>query len=179
MTPILVALIGAIGTIVAALIGRKREEDRPKAKQDVAPQAEKPRRLPPTPRPALVFTSIFAAGIAITAIAVALWPRTVDTRYEPRSANVEYDASEPGSVFAVVRADPAHRSVQIDGVIGDEIVATTMAQDATVPGVPSIGSTSLFFPVSKGQKWRLQTQEQNKSNVVVKWCTTRTKMLSW
>jgi hypothetical protein len=136
MTPILVALIGAIGTIVAAFFGRKREEDRPAAKQEVAPPDEKPRSLAPTPRPALVFTSIFAAGIAITAITVALWPRTVDTRYESRSANVEYDAAEPGSVFAVVRADPSHRSVQIDGFIGDEIVATTMAQDATCSGCP-------------------------------------------
>jgi hypothetical protein len=179
MTPIVVALIGAIGTIVAAFFGRKREENRPSAKQEVAPQTEGSRRIAPTPRPSLVFACIFGAGIGLTALAVALWPRTVETLYEARGANAEYDALETGWVFAIARADPSHRSVKIDGRIGSEIVATTMAQDATVPGVPSIGSTSLVFPVSKGQKWRIETERANETNVLVKLCTTRTKMLSW
>jgi hypothetical protein len=92
---------------------------------------------------------------------------------ESKTANVPYEAADTGFVFALASADPSHRSVQIQGFIGTELVASTMAQDSTVPGVPSIGDTSFAMPVPKGSKWIVKTEEKNTARVLVKWFVSR------
>ena len=152
MTPIIVALIGAAATITAAFFGRKREETRASTDDTATSRPMGPSSGTPTPRPALVFACILALGIAVTAVVVGLLPRDIETTFEPRRPNVEYQERETGFVFAVAKATGKNRRVAIDGFIGAESVASTAAQDATVPGVPSITSTSFVMPVSKGQK---------------------------
>ena len=66
---IIVALIGACASIVAALLGREKEKKRPN-------QTETAQRSAPSSRPTLVFISTLATGLAITAFAIALlWSR--------------------------------------------------------------------------------------------------------
>jgi hypothetical protein len=99
-----------------------------------------------------------------------------DTVLESKTANVEYQAHEAGFVFALARADTKHRSVQIQGFIGPEVVASTMAQDAEAPGVPSIGDTSFAMPVPKDSKWKVETTKENAAQVQVKWFVTRPRI---
>lgn len=67
-TEITVAAIGAAASIFAAFLAREQEKKRPKtgAKSSSTP----------SPRPTLVFTAIVAAGLALTAMVIAIfWPR--------------------------------------------------------------------------------------------------------
>jgi hypothetical protein len=101
---------------------------------------------------------------------------TQDAVLESKTANVPYEAHETGFVFALASADQKHRSVGIQGFIGTELVASTMAQDASVPGVPSIGDTSFAMPVPKGSKWMVKTEEANTRTVLVKWFVIRSEL---
>ena len=66
-TEITVTLIGAIATIIAALIARESEKK---------PKPQSKTGAVPTPRPTLVFVAFLATGLAITAIVIAIfWPR--------------------------------------------------------------------------------------------------------
>jgi hypothetical protein len=46
--------------------------------------------------PRLVLACIFALGIAVTAIAVALWPMNIETTFEERKPNQYYEARDSG-----------------------------------------------------------------------------------
>lgn len=89
MTPeIIVAIIGAVATILTAWLGRKNEEERPEKEKQKAKETAR-RRPPnasgveptvvpvPTPRSNLVFVSILALGIALTSLAIGVWPRSL------------------------------------------------------------------------------------------------------
>jgi hypothetical protein len=99
-----------------------------------------------------------------------------DAILESKTANVEYQAPETGFVFALARADQKHRSIQIQGFIGPELVASTMAQDSYIEGVPSIGDTSFAMPVPKDSKWKVETTKENAAQVQVKWFVARSRI---
>lgn len=96
---LVVAIIGAVATVVAAWVGRKTEGDRPKKEeQSLAPPDSAKGDVSTTPRPIaaarpnFVFVSIVALGLAATALAVGLWPG--------RTPNAVADALPIGSIAA-------------------------------------------------------------------------------
>src|SRR3979490_835779 len=100
MTQIIVALIGALGSIIAALIARKREDTHSSPKRKTASKSDATLQTSPTPRPKLVFACILGLGMALTGVVVALLPRHIDTILEARHPNVPYQERESGFVFA-------------------------------------------------------------------------------
>lgn len=77
---IVVAVIGFAGTVLAALIGRRREVAR-------ANRAEKPRAT----RPALVFFTVLSTGLAITAFLFAYAATNADPPRDVKAGEVYHN----------------------------------------------------------------------------------------
>src|SRR5262245_17578734 len=96
--------------------------------------------------------------------------------WEKRSPNVPYTSDRGGIVIAVSTASPEHRHVPITGYIENELIAAAAAQDSSVPGVPSIVSSSFAMPVPKGKAWIVKVPEQESGQVQIKWFTTKAQV---
>jgi hypothetical protein len=130
---IIVALIGAVASVVTAIVSSKTF-----VHADVQEQVD---------------------NLAVSS----------SDEWQEKSPNVPFSAEQGGFVVALVSANPSHRSVQAQGIVGGNLVAVTSSQDSTVPGVPSINQTSFMMPVPKGETWEVKVASGDESQVKIKW----------
>lgn len=89
---------------------------------------------------------------------------------EERAANQVYTAERAGLVLVMVKAGndtPDMRLASANGYLDGVRIATGAAQDATVPGVPSIGESSFVMPVPDKSEWEVRTTKEDQ--VIVRW----------
>ncbi|HED39988.1 MAG TPA: hypothetical protein ENJ13_06115 [Chromatiales bacterium] len=101
----------------------------------------------------------------------------VDT-WDEKSPNREYTPAQSGFVSVHVRANNNNRFVIANGLLNGKFIASTAAQDSTVPGVPSITSGSFLMPVPTGSTWKVAIKKEHESLAQVKWFTRKSTLIS-
>ena len=66
------------------------------------------------------------------------------------AAGEEYKATTLSFLIIRVAADPDHPKVAVDALLDGAVVATAMAFDATLRGVPDSSAQSLTLPIPAG-----------------------------
>lgn len=111
-----------------------------------------------------LLTALIGAGFLVSKSEVKVQASTTEL-IDP---NRPYTAQKDGFVIIEASANPSRRSVGVFLEVDGRRLGATGAQDASVPGVPSIFETTITIPVKKGSVWKVVPRSSDYSAEGVK-----------